>query len=220
VQAAWQRSQAALQNNNIDQARRELAVVLPDAVMEQYARTIAHGGATRGEQGILISLNLRWLPYFLAQRQALGLDPLRVRFAPTAPEPLAQSPGKNTFAFDSERHLWQVLGAAETGAEVLPGTAGTPCSGGLKVDHAITISLAPLSGQELPQGKQELKFALSADSTVDVLIGGVHRVDANHNTVAINATGGRLNLTLRPVNTASSVCGFVLNQVASGSPGP
>jgi hypothetical protein len=219
AQAAWQRSQAALENGHIDQARRELADVSPNAVMEQYARTIAHGGASRGEKGILISLNLRWLPYFLAQRQALGMDPLRVRFAPTFAEPLAQSQGKNTFAFDGERHLWQVLGAAETGAEVLPTSAGTPCSGGLKVDHAITVSLTPLGGQELPPGKQELKLTLSPGGAVDVLIDGVHRVDANHNTVAINATGGRLKFTLQPVNTTSSVCSVVLNQVATGSPG-
>src|SRR5204863_4383482 len=50
VQAAWQRSVDALQNGSIDQARRELADASPNAVMEQYARTIAHGGASRGEK--------------------------------------------------------------------------------------------------------------------------------------------------------------------------
>jgi hypothetical protein len=112
--------------------------ISPAAAIGQYARTIAHGGTTHGEKGILISLNLRWLPYFVSLRQALGMEPLRIRFAPTSHEPLAQSPGRNTFAFDPEGHLWQVLGQTEAGAEVGPD--------GLKADRPVSLSLKTLRG--------------------------------------------------------------------------
>jgi hypothetical protein len=213
AQSAWQRSVAASENGNIEQARHELAAVSPDGVMDQYARTISHGGASRGEKGILISMNLRWLPYFLSQRQALGMEPLRIRFAPTAPELLAQAQGKNTFSFDSGHRLWQVLGAAETGAEVLPVRDRPGCSGGLKVDHPISISIRLLGGQPLPVGEHQLKLEMSTGSAVEIISGAVYRVTADKDVVTIPVTSGRLDFTLRPVNGEASVCGMVLNPI-------
>ena len=218
VHAAWQRSVAALGNGNIDQARHELAAVSPEAVMEQYARTIRHNGATAGEKGILISLNLRWLPYFLSQREVLGIEPLRISFAPTAPELLAQSPGKNTFAFDSGHHIWRVLGKAETGAEVLPAGNGRQCSGGLQVDHPISLSIGTIGGQHLPSGKHQLTLDMSPGSVVEVVIGDAFRFEANKNTATIPVTTERLDFTLRPVNGAASVCGIVLKLVEPRTP--
>jgi hypothetical protein len=218
VQSAWQRSRDALKKGDAGQARHELADISPKGVLEQYARTISHGGATKGEKGILISLNLRWLPYLVSQRQALGMEPLRYRFAPTAPELLAQSPGRNTFAFDAGR-LWQVLGAAETGAEVLPQGSGTSCAGGLKVDRPITLSLKPIGGERLPSGKHELRVELSAGGDVEISNGTLQRVDASKNTIVVPVNEGRLDLELRPVGGAASVCGIVLSKVA-GNPDP
>jgi hypothetical protein len=62
----------------------------------------AHGALSRGEQALLISLNLRWLPYFHDRREAVGLAPVRINFQPTQHDPLAQGAGRNTFFVDAD----------------------------------------------------------------------------------------------------------------------
>jgi hypothetical protein len=213
AQAAWQRSVAALKRGDIDRARLELANVSPESAIEQYARTIGRAGSTRGEQGILISLNLRWLPYFVSQRQALGMEPLRIRFAPTAPDPLAQSPGTRTFAFDTGHHLWLVLGEAEVGAEVRPRGSGDTCSGGLEVDREVSLPLKLSGGERLPFAKSELEVELSPGGAIEIVDAGTGRVDSTHNSVAVSAQGGTLDLVLRPAGGATSVCSLVLRPI-------
>ncbi|MCC7497761.1 MAG: hypothetical protein IT160_09300 [Bryobacterales bacterium] len=219
AQSAWHRSVAAVESGDAARARNELAGLSAQAVIKRYAQTIAHGGATRGEKGVLISLNLRWLPYYVALRQALGQEPLRVRFAPTVSEALAQAPGRNSFAFDADHHLWRVLGKDELGADVRSSNGGRACSGGLKVDRDIPVSLRLLGSIGLPDGRKEMKVELEAGSSIEVLADGTHRLDASHDTVAVQAAGGRVNFTLRPVHGTGFVCGIVLNPVSGQATG-
>jgi hypothetical protein len=194
AQGALQRSRETSEAGDLEGARREISAARPETAIEQYARTILHGGTTRGEKGILVSLNLRWLPYFTAQRQALGMEPLRVRFAPTMPEALAQGPGHFTYAFDANHHLWLVLGSEETGGDVQPGGDSAPCSGGLKVDHAISLALSGLGGQPLSDGPAHVSLEVPPGA----------RVDASD----VQLTAGKLHVTLAPVNGPASVCGL------------
>src|SRR5208337_3570328 len=83
AQSALQKSEAALKAGDVALARREIAAASPENAIEQYSKTIHHGVTSRGEKGILISMNLRWLPYFEALRLAVGLEPLQVEFSPT-----------------------------------------------------------------------------------------------------------------------------------------
>lgn len=216
VHAAWQRAGEDLKLGKTDEARREWQKVSPERVLRQYAKTISHGGASKGEKGILISMNLRWLPYMVSERQALGLEPLRIRFAPTAPELLAQSPGRNTFEFDSAQHVWQVLGNTETGAEVLPIEVGT-CRGGLKVDHPITLSFKLLGGEAIPSGNHQLRIDLGTGDSLEVVAGTAQRVDASKTAVVVAVKNGRLDIELRPSDGMASVCGMVLSTSGPGT---
>ena len=120
--AVFQRSQQLLQAGDLPGARAAMAECHPEPVIEQFAKFSSLGGITRGEQGLVVSLNTRWLSHLVRHRQALGLEPVRLNFAPTSHDPLAQSPGKFTFHFDADRGVWECLGAKETGADtfVLP----------------------------------------------------------------------------------------------------
>jgi hypothetical protein len=194
--AALERSLESAASGDGEGARREILAAHPEAAIEQYARTIVQGGATKGEKGILVSLNLRWLPYFYAQRQALGLESLRIRFAPTAPEALAQSPGHFTYAFDTKQRLWQVLGSAETGGDVQPGGDQVPCSGGLKVDHSMPLALPGMSAQPLAAGSAQVSLEVPPGEHVEVS-------DAD-------TEGGKLTLTLNPTSGAARVCSLTV----------
>ena len=68
--SAWERSGEFLTKGDVESSRRELALCNPKSVLEQYARAASRGGPTRGEMGILIAMDLKWLPYILSQRQA------------------------------------------------------------------------------------------------------------------------------------------------------
>jgi hypothetical protein len=57
VQSASQRSSEALRAGDIEKARREIRDISPELVTEQYARTISHGVPSKGEKGLLISMN-------------------------------------------------------------------------------------------------------------------------------------------------------------------
>jgi hypothetical protein len=120
----------------LDKARQALARSKPEAVIEQFAQTSSLGGITKGEQGLIVSMNLRWLPYITSERQAEGLEPVRLRFEPTFYDPLAMDSGVNTFYFDNERHLWKSLGEKETNLpESVPGALPPLLVGGYTAER-------------------------------------------------------------------------------------
>lgn len=113
-QAALNQSQEALEAGKIEEAIKAMEVVDPEKSIQLYHDTAFKPGITRGETAIIISLNLRWLSIFDEQRQALGMSPLQVRFAPTQHDPLAQAPGNNTYHVDPNGIRWNVYGTKET----------------------------------------------------------------------------------------------------------
>ena len=192
--SALQRSQALLKSGDRAGARAAIAECHPEPVIEQFARFSSLGCMTRGEQGLVVSLNLRWLPHYLKQRQALGLEAVRFNFAPTSHDKLAQSPGKYTWHFDASHQMWQTLGAEETGANtfVVPpetkvtlsvdllGVYEEICRAGIESAKPIQIELGPvMGGATLPQGDYRVTLLFVEPSATaegqrvfDVSLGG------------------------------------------------
>lgn len=106
---AFEHAQAASKAGDLSKARAEIAAARPEEAIRAYVRAARSGDITRGEEALVISLNLRWLPYFTALRQAAGLEPVRVKLGKVEREPLAQGAGTNTFHFDEQGRLWQVI---------------------------------------------------------------------------------------------------------------
>jgi hypothetical protein len=131
---ALERAQAHLKAGEYEQARAELRRTRPEDAIRAYVRAARSGTITSGEKALVISLNLRWLPYFVSAAQAAGIEPVRVRLGKVEREPLAQGAGHNTFHFDEQGRLWRVLepaaGATELklagimGDRLEPGTYG------------------------------------------------------------------------------------------------
>jgi hypothetical protein len=170
-----------LKAGDIAGARAALSQCRPEEVIKQYAGFSSLGGMTRGEQGMVVALNVHWLVHYVQQRQALGVDPVRCKFGPTSHEPLAQTPGLFTYHFDAGHNLWQTLGTKETGAHtfVLPPTTkvtlskGQPevyaevCRAGIETAQPIRLTLRPLMSKgALAQGRYRLRlFMLDPTST-------------------------------------------------------
>jgi hypothetical protein len=118
AQGKFQDSMEKLQGGDREAARSALSGIRYRELIEDFARYCSLGGITRGEQGLVVSLNTRWLSHIVRLRQALGEEPLRIRFSATAHELMAQSPGSFTFHFERTHELWECWGAKETGAEL------------------------------------------------------------------------------------------------------
>jgi hypothetical protein len=200
-QAAWERARELYQKGDAAAARRALAEAAPEEAIRRYAGMIARGRTSRGEEAIVISLNLRWRPYFISLRQALGMEPVRVKFGPTQHEPLAQGAGTNTFYLDGARNLWGARGEKETGLPA--GVFDSPeelCRTGLRLDQPATLRVGPILGDRLAPGRYRVSLR-TAFGVVDA-------------APAVEVTGGSAELVLRPEG-AAGICAVTLEREAN-----
>ena len=134
---------------------------LPEESIEIYANTISDYGATKGEKGVLITLNLQWLPDYIDVKQRAGLEPLRVNFQPTSHDPLARGAGKYTFFIDDEKNYWNSLGEQELGIQAKTNGA-VPLKkltdSWIEINSPVTIPLQTMRNFNLPEGKYSLKL--------------------------------------------------------------
>jgi len=158
AQGCYQDSQTLLGQDDIAGARNRMGQCHPEKVIEKFAHLSSLGGITRGEQGLIVTLNTRWLSHIVSHRQALGLEPVRVNFAATSHDLLAQSPGAYTFHFGPDHEFWETWGEKETGAAVasLPPSppiarnASLPVSWnevgrcGIEIAKPVTLTLGPI----------------------------------------------------------------------------
>lgn len=118
AQMAWESVNDHLKAGEFTAAREKLGRAKPEEVIDNYASAVRIGGANPGEKALVISLNLRWLPYFISARQAAGMEPVRVRIGKVEVEPLAQGAGHNTFYFDEQGRVWRILDADALGGKL------------------------------------------------------------------------------------------------------
>ena len=210
AQSALQKSEAALEAGDKVTARREIEAAKPESAIEDYAKAIRHGQTSRGEKGILITLNLRWLPYFEAQRQAVGLEPLQVEFAPTHHEPQAQGVGHYSFDFNSSRHVIEVLGTEELGVNVRAFEGDAKCASGVEVKAPIALAVGGLGGTPLRAGTYRMRLAMATSSKVQLESGAVRQEVTADSQVDVQSSDGKIHITVSPAGGAARVCGLTL----------
>jgi hypothetical protein len=146
TQDEFQRSQELWKSGNLAEARVAMADCDPARVIEEFARCSSSGGITRGELGLVVSMNTRWLPHIIRYRQMLGLEAVRIKFAPTQHDKLAQSPGVFTFHFAPDHQVWECRGEEETGARVFtaPTLQDEICRTGIESDQSLQVVFQPI----------------------------------------------------------------------------
>lgn len=199
--AAYERALALHKGGDTNGARTAIGKASPLTVIEQYVRAASHGAMTRGEQALIVSLNLRWLPYIASLRQALGMEPARFKFAPTQHEPLAQGPGRNSFWIDSTGALWKAMGEKETGAPVatLAASGEEICTTGIRIERPVELTLGATMGDPFAVGRYMAKVTSSPAGSVR---GEIRRP-------SLSATGN-LTITLHPAIEGATACALEL----------
>ncbi len=215
---AFQRSRDLYKAGDLAGAQRALSECRPEQVIDRYARFSSLGGITRGEQGLVASMNLRWLTHYVRHRQVLGVEPVRYNFAPTSHDSLAQSMGTFTFHFDSDRNVWECLGTKETSSQTfvvpasenivrddsVPAAFEEICRSGIESDKPITITMQPIMakggrGQKnpvaLPAGRYRLMLLMLGSATerrsFDVQIGTGQSPITDRIEIAAQEVGAR-----------------------------
>lgn len=207
AQTSWEQADAALKRGAYDEARDTIAKADAAAVITSYVTAARQGTITRGEEALIISLNLRWLPYMLSMRQAVGLEPVRIRFGITRHEALAQSPGHNTFYIDAKKRMWKMLGEQETG---VPATGDA-----IVISEPVKLTLGAITGDRLAPGRYRVRLDVldSEPAVVDCL---EHRTELSGSGALVRiereATigAGSLELEIRPVKGKIRLRGAVL----------
>ena len=210
-QTAMQKSLAASKAGDLDLARREIAAAKPESVIDQYSKTIRHGQISPSEKGILITLNLRWLPFIEAQRQAVGLEPLEVEFAPTNHESLAQGAGHYSFDFDASQKVIEVLGSSELGVDVQQFEVAAKCPTGIEVHSPVALAIGGLAGAQLVPGTYRMKLEMPDGVQVEVESGGSRQAVTSASEIEVRAIDGKVRFTLSPVSGSTRVCGLTLS---------
>ncbi len=214
-QGALDGSIRRLKAGDLEGAREAIRAARPEEAIRAYRDAARRGGPTRGEQAIVVSLNLRWRPYFAAQRQALGLEPVRVRFQPTQHDPLAQGAGTRTFFADGDGALWLGLGERETRGEafILPADAGVRF--GKPYTYASPV---------LPAGRYRVRLLAAGPGGVfDVSVAGgpPDRVDAARGALdrvypVELGSPGAVQVSVTPVEGEAVLSGLVIEPAGPG----
>jgi hypothetical protein len=203
--SALEKAQAMHKAGDLQGARAAIEAANPRSVIQQYVKAASHGRMTRGEQALVVSLNLRWLPYFVSMRQALGMEPARFKFTPTQHEELAQGAGRNSFWIDVSGALWKALGEKETGAPaVIMSSRNEMCASGIRLDKPLQLNLGATMGDAFAPGRYTTRVITPPGQTV---VAEIQQI--------AEQSRGKLAITLRPQTGGAAVCALELSMDGS-----
>jgi hypothetical protein len=167
----YRQATALQKQGDMPAARAELAKADVPAAIRVYADTAGLPGISRGEQGMIVSLNLRWYVHYIRLAQQLGAEAVRINFAPTSHDPLAQSAGSGTYFVARDGRFWDVRGRQETNAPAYGNLAGYVAKpdantdalwevrqSGLVSDQPISLDASPMMGGLVPAGHYRLRL--------------------------------------------------------------
>jgi len=171
-ESLYRRALALKEKGDIAGARKAIGQTDVPAVIRRYADTSQLLGISRGEQGLIVSLNLRWLTHYVCLKQQLGMEPIRINFAPTSHDLLAQNRGRYTYFIDDGDRLWEVRGQYEIKAPAYGDLAGrvaeTPREAddlwavrqsGIESEQPVRLIVSPLMNRKhhkMPPGRYRL----------------------------------------------------------------
>ena len=136
----------------------------PEQTIEAFSKIFRQVEPTRGELAMIISLNLRWYPDFINQKQLSRQEPIRYNFQATSHDSLAQAPGTYSFWVNEDGKMWKGLGEFEL-ANVKAIPLHSPASN--TGDHCIVsnkpfaMDLQTWRGQHLSTGRYRIIAYLS-----------------------------------------------------------
>lgn len=218
-----------LKQGQVAKAREHAGKTNPKQSIQLYADMIQANGPTRGELGIVVSLNLRWLPDFIDLYQRLRMEPVRISYQPTSHDPLSQGTGHYSFLMDADQKLWLAQGEKElnlAGIISKKGTLSAPIDAYMLIeDNAtvpiVTMRLKPpsagsyrltlINAKGKPQsGKVRVSCQAAETTLLSNTIDPVQWSDKGALDLDISLTGKRTTLRIEPQACSLALAGILL----------
>jgi hypothetical protein len=89
----------------------------PEEVIEKYANASSKNSLTKGEKGVIVELNLSWLPLINSLKQTLREKPVLYNFGEVNFPDMGVGLLNTNYFIDSDKNLWRNFGESETGGE-------------------------------------------------------------------------------------------------------
>ncbi len=146
---------------NYEAAQNLISACYPEKVIEKYAEISKLNGITKGEKGVVIEMNLSWLPLINSLRQTLRLSSAFYNFGTVNFPDLGVGLLHTNYFVDSEGNLWRNFGKDETGGEVFENISQIQsakmnlveiCSEGVTSKDSLVIQLKPF-GVDISPGE-------------------------------------------------------------------
>jgi hypothetical protein len=156
----FQQALFACKSDSFKEAQKLLKQCNPDEVINMYAEASSVNGITLGEKGVVVEMNLSWLPLIRSLQQTLRQKPTYYNFGKVNFPDLGVGLLKTSYFIDNKNNIWRNFGEAETGGKpfingkVQNEGADTSlieiCSTGIQSKDSIRIQLLPIGADVSP----------------------------------------------------------------------
>ncbi len=221
---AYRPALAAIAAGDFNLAQQLLESADPAETMRGWSQLAQLDGGDRGEVALVLSLGTRWLTDYIAARQKVGLEPLRVDFAETRHEELAQGAGRYTFFIDAEHDYWSVQGAQETKGTIVAvrqDDVDSVRASGWLLDKPVSLALStivPTSGPFRP-GRYRATLLLEGEGKgVASLVADRRGTSSVVSFAPLKAAHLRLVCNGNSENKWNSIIRIQLDSLAAGKP--
>ena len=114
AQFNYQKALSEFKAGNIDIAQHLIKQCHPEAAIKKYAEISQINGITKGEKGVIVEMNLSWLPLINSLRQTLRLKPTYLNFDNINFPDLGVGLLNTNYILDKNNKLWRNFGNAKT----------------------------------------------------------------------------------------------------------
>jgi hypothetical protein len=118
TQYHYQNALQDIKDGHYGAARGLMRKCTPESVIEKYTAAAKTNGITKGEKGVVVEMNLSWLPFIISMKQTVGQVNVMYNFGKVNFPDLGIGLLNTNYVMDSKGKLWRNYGRSETGGGV------------------------------------------------------------------------------------------------------
>jgi len=155
TQYIYQQALLACKSGNLKIATDLIKSCNPENTIQMYANASSINEITKGEKGVIVEMNLSWLPLINSLKQTLRQKPALYNFGLVNFPDMGVGLLNTNYFIDNVKYLWRNYGEAETGgnyfenSQIISSTGNQNlveiCSSGVKSEDSLLIEIKPIA---------------------------------------------------------------------------
>jgi hypothetical protein len=161
----------------------------PEKVIQKYAGISKISGITKGEMGVIVEMNLSWLPLINSLKQTLRQQPAYFNFGKVNFPDLGVGLLNTNYLMDAQNQLWRTFGEEETGAKFFHNDLSKISSAneslkeivaeGIKSKNTIQFDLFPYAADISPRDLKNPDWFLPGKYEVTLIFASEEEAELN-----------------------------------------